>query len=204
MLTHIHGGPGATATNTFHPDRGKKFQKPKAIDKEPVEDVVTGIQHLISKGIAVKDQLGIMGHSHGGWLGPIVVAEYPHFQAASFSEGMADFLSLYGQMPGMLNLVTHEKEMSSINPYKNPERYLELSPAFRENFYKTAPTLLEYGQEKLAIQGLEMGKAFWRHETPYELVIYPDTGHNIFEPKMNVESMQRNLRWFEQWIEIKN
>ena len=117
---------------------------------------------------------------------------------------MGNFLSLYAQMPGMLNLITHEKQMSSTSPYENPDRYLELSPAFRESFTTTTPTLLEYGQDNLAIQGLEMGKALWRHHTPYKLVIYPDTGHNLFEPVKKVESMKRNLNWFQEWLPPDN
>ena len=100
----------------------------------------------------------------------------------------------------MLNLITHEKEMSSTNPYQSTERYLELSPVFREKFTKTMPTLFEYGQHNLAIQGLEVGKAFWRHDTPYKLIIYPDTGHNLFKPSKKLESMQRNLGWFQEWL----
>lgn len=231
LLTHVHGGPGAPAINTLHPNRskkyplqifaargysvfvsnyrgtnsfGKEFQEPEAIDGEPVEDIVSGIEHLISTGIADGERLGIMGHSHGGWLAPMVAAEYPRFRAASFNEGFANFLSLYGQMPGWLNLVAHEGEMATGTPYENPERYLELSPAFRENLTKNIPSLLEFGEEKGAMQGLEFGKAFWRHETPYKLVIYPDTGHNIFEPRMDVASMERNLQWFDRWITETN
>ena len=114
LLTLVHGGPGATVENqietysawpypvqvfaargytVFIPNYrgtnsfGKEYQEPEAVDREPVADIITGIEYLLSKGIAEKDKLGIMGHSHGGWLGPIVAAEYPHFQAASFAEG---------------------------------------------------------------------------------------------------------------------
>jgi len=32
------------------------------------------------------------------------------------------------------------------------------------------------------------------------LVIYPKTGHNISSPVLQLESMERNLDWFDYWM----
>lgn len=226
LLVVVHGGPGYAVTNRFHPypawlypvqvfaargywvflpnyrgtgSFGKDFREPAANDREPVTDILAGIDALVERRSVDENRIGIMGQSHGAWLGPMVVAERPKFAAASFAEGAGNYLSLYGQMPGWLNRNIHEHNVGA-SPYEATERYLELSPAFRESFTATTPTLLEFGQESLAVQGLEFATALWRHDTPLEFVIYPETGHNIAKPALHIDSMERNLRWFERWI----
>lgn len=228
LLTIIHGGPGHDVNNIFHPSLeqwpysvhlfaakgyavfipnyrgtdsfGKEFQQPTARDGEPVQDVLSGIEYLISNKQIDNERLGIMGHSHGGWLGPQVIAEKPMFLAASFAEGVGSYLSLYGQTHGFGSVDILEHEIADGTPYENPERYLELSPAFLDAFTKQTPTLLEYGRESLAFQGMEMGRALWRHGTPHKFVIYPEEGHGLNNLSARVESMKRNLNWFQQWI----
>lgn len=229
LLTLVHGGPGTPGQNRFHPmgswlyplqiyaargyaifipnyrgtnSFGKNFLVPQAVDQEPVQDIVAGIKHLINEGIADENSLGIMGHSHGAWLAPMVAAEYPNFLAGSFAEGGGNMLSNYEQSPGFLNRINHEQVVTNgKTPYQHTERYLELSPVFREQFTKNTPSLFEFGQDNLAVQGLEYGKALWRQGTPHKLIIYPNTGHNIREPQKHIESMERNLQWFEKWME---
>ena len=101
-------------------------------------------------------------------------------------------------MPGWLNLNAHDYYYGG-SPYENPQRYIELSPVFAFKGL-TTPTLLEYGERSLAVQGLELQSALWREGVPHELVIYPKTGHNIDSPILLLESANRNLDWFEYWI----
>jgi dipeptidyl aminopeptidase/acylaminoacyl peptidase len=232
LLTLVHGGPGYEVNNTFQPYlqqwpypvqifaakgyavfipnyRGtdsfsQTYQMPSARDREPVQDVISGIKHLVSNDLANESKLGIMGHSHGVLVGPQVIADWPTFKAASFAEGAGNLLSLYGQGRGWANKTIIEHEMVSSTPYENPDRYLELSAAFLENFTKTTPTLLEFGQQASAYQGIEIGKALWRHQTPHKFVVYPEGGHSLRDPAAQVESMKRNLKWFAKWVPVED
>jgi dipeptidyl aminopeptidase/acylaminoacyl peptidase len=227
LLVLVHGGPGAVTTNRFGPYRGwpypvqifaargyavfipnyrqtdsfgKDFQKISGLDEEPVDDIVTGIEHLLGRGEAAQDRIGIMGYSWGGRLAPLVAAEKPIIQAASIAEGVGlNPLSNYGQGSGFSGIGVREYHVGA-NPYEKPSRYLEPSPVFRSRFTKTTPTLLEYGQKGEVIQGLELGRALWRQGTPHKFVIYPGTGHGLRKPAQLLESMRRNLEWFERWI----
>lgn len=228
LITLLHGGPGIPVTNSIHPymqqwpypiqtltvkgyaifipnyrgssSFGKSFKEPTKPDQEPVDDVITGINYLVNKNLAHKDKLGIMGHSHGGWLGPMVAAEKPIFKAASFAEGAGNYLSLYGHQAGYMARELYEYHLGS-SPYENTDRYLELSPAFKNSLTTQIPTLLEFGQQSpMATQGVEFAKAFWRHDTPHKLTIYPNERHNIRSPKMQIDAMERNIEWFEKWL----
>lgn len=228
MLVFLHGGPGIPAKNAFRPygggwpypfqaftsrgyavflpnyrgteSYGDDFEAPTRPDGEPVRDVLTGIDMLIEDGVADSSRIGLLGHSHGAWLGPMVVAERPgRFAAASFAEGRANSLSAYGQVDGWRARNVVQPSVGA-SPYERPRRYLELSPAFRERAHST-PMLLEYGQRGMAIQGLELASALWSEGTPHELVIYRNAGHGLRSPKHVLASMQRNLEWFSRWIE---
>lgn len=228
LLVVIHGGPGVAVMDRFWPywawpypaqlftqrgyaifypnyrgtgTFGKSYREPPGGHQSaPVDDVVTGVRALIDRGIASSSTTGIMGQSHGAWLGPLVVNAAPDlFGASSFAEGAADWLSLYGHMPGWLNVYTHEMPSHGGNPYDDIQSMIALSPVFGVG-RAGVPMLLEYGQLSGAPQGLEYLTALWRHGVPSELVIYPQTGHNLEKPRMMRESMLRNLDWFEFWL----
>lgn len=229
LLTVLHGGPGVPSVNRYHPYNGgwlypvqvfaargfavflpnyrqtgsfgKDFQQVEASDKEAVADVLTGIDHLAARGLVDSSRTGLMGHSHGAWLGPMVAAERPTFDAVSVAEGRANYLSLYGQWEGWRNRSLHEYAAGG-SPYEEPEHYLRRSPAFKNGFTRSTPTLLEYGQHGTAIQGLETAKALWRHDTPHKFVVYPGVGHGIRNPAVHLESMKRNLQWFDRWMPV--
>jgi hypothetical protein len=120
------------------------------------------------------------------------------FKAASFAEGDLDFISNYGQMPGRLNLFTHEFYNPG-TPYDNLQRYIDISPIFAMRGLKT-PTLLEFGQRSLAVAGLESVSALWREGVPHEMIVYPREGHNLASPVLQLESIHRNLDWFDYWM----
>lgn len=60
--------------------------------------------------------------------------------------------------------------------------------------------MLEFYKISTTPQDLEFTPAIWRNDIPYELVIDPDTGHNIDRPRQRLESANRNLDWFNFWL----
>jgi dipeptidyl aminopeptidase/acylaminoacyl peptidase len=185
--------PNYRGTATF----GRAFLAPRDIGQVPADDILAGISSLVNKGIIDTGRIGIVGQSHGGWLGPYVITKKKIFRVAEFAEGSVDLFSNYSQMPGWLDLNVHEAYFGS--PYDNPQRYIELSPIFHFAGLHTA-TLMEYGKESLSAAGLELLTAYWRYGIPNEFIIYPKTGHNIASPVLQLESMHRNLDWLDYWM----
>ena len=230
LLVFVHGGPTIAIENRFEPysigtdwvwpypfrlfaDRGytvflpdyrgtasygKTFRQTRDILKDPYEDIVSGISFLVRSGMVEQDKIGILGQSYGAWLGPYVMAHKRIFKAASFAEGSGNMIAAYAQTSGRLNLNVHEYYLNG-SPYDNPQHYIKLSPIFNFKDLTTA-TLLEFGEQSLAVQGLEFQSALWRQGVPHELVIYPKTGHNISSPALMLESINRNLDWFDYWM----
>jgi dipeptidyl aminopeptidase/acylaminoacyl peptidase len=230
MLTHVHGGPGVAMTDSFGPyaalwtyplemlaERGiavflpnyrgtmtfgRKFAQPGANNKQPVEDILSGIQSLLDRGIADPDLLGISGHSHGGWLGPLALARGQQrglrFLAGSFAEGMTNRVMMYALMSGDLNRQVHDP-LSGGSFFDAPGRYLEDSPELAFRGLSTA-VLFEAGATSLGIGLMSAPKAARHFGLPAEYIIYPRTSHNPFLTRIQREVAQRNLDWFEFWM----
>ena len=226
LITFIHGGPGFAVIDEFagyfpiwpYPFEvyalngmavfipnyrgtksfGDKFADPTSIDGEPVEDIVSGIEYLIQEGIVDPSRLAISGHSHGAWLGSLVMARTGIFKAGSFAEGTGNKVVNYYSMPRMLNLQVHDVIFGD-SLYNRPERYVELSPDLQFSGLKTA-VLFEAGSRSLAVNMLGYPKAAMTAGMPTEFIVYPKTGHNILLPKLQKESAERNLDWFLRWL----
>jgi len=230
LLVLVHGGPNIPIENRFEPyslgaswiwpypfrlfanrgyavflpdyrgtaSYGQAFLAPRDLMKDPSDDIISGIEYLVKNRVADRNMIGLLGQSHGAWLGACIMAYHRIFTAASFAEGGGNMITNYAQMSGSLNLKIHDYYNNG-SPYENPQRYIELSPVFNLRNLNTA-TLLEYGEQSLAVQGLEMLTALWRQGVPHEMIIYPKTGHNFSSPMFMQESAIRNLDWFDYWM----
>jgi len=227
LLTYVHGGPSSPFPGRFAPStsvwpypfevlalngvavfipqyRGTKTfggerGYPKSMDAEPVDDVVSGIQALVRRGIADRARLGIAGHSHGAWLGAIVATRMNVFRAGSFAEGWSNQAVLFETHDGQLNREVHQRGIGELSFYEEPRRYLEMSPDLHMKNISLA-ALFESGSGAAAVQMLGMPKAMRHFGLPSEFVIYPATGHTVTTPSVQQESSERNFDWFRFWL----
>ena len=191
FLPHYRGA------SSFDP----KFSNPSRIDGEPVDDIITGIEHLIDEGVADPQRLSISGQSHGAWLGPLVMTRYRNFVTGSFTEGSAsNFFVTHALMAGHINKVTHDRIfLLGDNIYNAVERAVEISPVFHFQGLSTA-VLFEAGVRGLGVAMLGHPKAARYANMPTEYVVYPKTGHNIYIPSLQKESATRNFDWMKFWL----
>ena len=59
-------------------------------------DIMSGVDHLISKGIADPDRMGVMGWSYGGYMTSWVITQTKRFKAASVGAGVTNLMSFTG------------------------------------------------------------------------------------------------------------
>lgn len=166
-------------------------------DKEPVEDIVSGIEYLIAEGIADRDRLAISGHSHGGWLAPLVMTKMRSFIAGSFSEGFLNKIAHYSIMP--MRITKSMDRAYDVSLADDPQRYISLSPELHLKGLEAA-VLFEAGAKSMAVGMIGAPNAAKRAGMPAEFIVYPKTRHNIRLPHLKLESAQRNLDWFNFWL----
>lgn len=161
-------------------------------------DLLTGVDHVIGKGLADPDQLGVMGWSYGGFMTSWIITQTSRFRAASVGAGVTNLVSFTGtaDIPSFLPDYFHGEF------WDNFEAYRAHSPLFHVQGVRT-PTLIQHGErdERVPLsQGQELYNALKRQGCPTQLVVYPRTPHGIEEPRLLVDCMERNLAWFDRHL----
>ncbi len=163
-------------------------------------DVMTGVDMLVERGIVDPERLAIAGWSYGGTLASFIITQTPRFKAAMVGAGVTDQLSQYGttDIPPLV-----ETYMGGA-PWQVPETYRRCSSVTHAH-QVTTPTLLCYGENDARVppsQGREFYRILRRNEVPAELVIYPRSGHFVFEPALAADLHRRTVAWVQRWLEV--
>jgi dipeptidyl aminopeptidase/acylaminoacyl peptidase len=224
LLAHTHGGPMYSDLLTFdgyahaRAGRGYAILKPNyrgstgygnEVLRDMVghyfnhahEDVMTGVDYLIERGIADPSKLGTLGWSAGGHMTNWLVTYTDRFKAASSGAGSSNWISMYAQSdvriyrtPWFLGDPWHED-----SPLK---AYRDHSPIFHVYKAKT-PTLIMFGENDNRVplpQGVEMYRGLKANDVPTELVIFPRAGHGPRELLHRLYKMNKEFQWLEKYI----
>ncbi len=163
-----------------------------------VMDILGACDHLVQKGIADPEKLGIGGWSYGGILTDYTIATDTRFKVAASGAGVALVLSMYGNDQYILQ---YEHELGA--PWKNMDKYINLSyPFFKVEKIKT-PTQFMVGESDFnvpAVGSEQMYQAFKSVGIPTELIIYPGQFHGITNPIFQIDRFERYLKWFGKYL----
>ena len=162
------------------------------------EDLMAGVDHAISMGVADPDRLAVMGWSYGGFMTSWVVTHTHRFKAAVVGAGVTNLWSFTGtsDIPGFL------PDYFSGEPWQSFDGYYNHSPmAFVKGV--TTPTLILHGEADVRVptsQGYEFYNALKRQGVTTKMVVYPRTPHGPREPKFLLDIMQRHLEWVDKYV----
>lgn len=179
---------------------GKKFRYANYGDwgGGDFKDLMAGVDHIIDKGIAAPERLGVMGWSYGGFMTSWTITQTKRFKAASVGAGVTNLMSFTGtaDIPSFL------PDYFGGEPWNKLDAYRAHSAMFQVKGV-TTPTLIQHGARDLRVplsQGQELYNALKRQGCTTQMVIYPRTPHGIEEPKLLVDCMNRNLQWFDKYV----
>jgi dipeptidyl aminopeptidase/acylaminoacyl peptidase len=161
------------------------------------KDIMAGVDHVIARGVADPDRLGVMGASYGGFMTNWIVTQTGRFKAASAGASIADLSDLYYLTDGG-DLMTEYFKL----PWENPQGYAEHSPLTHAKNV-TTPLLIQHGDRDPRVP-LATAQKFYRALSALgktvEMDIYPRGGHVFYEPIQERRVMQRNFDWMMRWI----
>ena len=162
------------------------------------DDVLSGVDALVERGIADPERLGIGGWSYGGYLTSWAIGHTDRFKAAIVGAGVTDLLSFQAaDIPTWL-----PTQMMLAPSYRDPEVYLRSSPITYVAEAKT-PTLILHGaaDERVRLgQGKELYHALQALGVPTEMVIYPREPHIFQERHHQRDVLTRVADWFNRWV----
>ncbi len=180
--------------------RGSQFQQSIAADwcHHEVEDLRAAVDHVIKRGIADPERLGIGGWSYGGILTDCTIASDQRFRAAVSGAGSANQLSMFGHDQYVLQYVN---EIGA--PWRNPDLWLKVSYAFFHADRIKTPTLFLGGQNDFNVPiagGEQMYQALRVQGVPTQLVVYPGQFHIFTRPSYIVDRARRVRDWYAKYL----
>lgn len=225
LLVVIHGGPTGVDTPVMSADRyypierfaakgavilkvnyrgsagyGEKFRalNVRNLGLGDYQDVISGVDSLIAKGIVDKDRVGAMGWSQGGYISAFITCYSDRFKAVSVGAGISDWMTYY------VNTDIHPftRQYLKATPWDDPEIYQKTSPIFYVKNAKT-PTLIQHGDQDKRVpppNAFELYQALKDRNVPAKLILYKGFGHPINKPKQQRAVMEHNYEWFSQYI----
>jgi dipeptidyl aminopeptidase/acylaminoacyl peptidase len=109
------------------------------------QDIMSGVDHVIERGIADPHHLGVTGASYGGYMTCWIVGHTDRFKAAVIESPVTDLVSLYGTSDLGAFLCTRS---FGGKPHEVPEVYRRCSPITYAHKC-TTPTLLIQSENDL-------------------------------------------------------
>ncbi|MCA1054258.1 S9 family peptidase [Rossellomorea aquimaris] len=162
------------------------------------EDVISGVDALVDRGIADRDRVGVMGWSQGGYISAFCSTYSDRFKAVSVGGGMSDWMTNYvnTDLPSFIRMHVGD------TPWNDPEIYAKASPI---NYVKSAstPTLIQHGEQDRRVpvaNAYELYKGLKDVGVETELVIFKGMGYSSDKPGMHVAIMKQNLMWFSHYL----
>ncbi|MFY9610521.1 MAG: S9 family peptidase [Blastocatellia bacterium] len=162
------------------------------------QDIMSGVDYLIERGIADPARLAIKGYSYGGYMSGWVIGHTDRFKAAVFGAGLSNAISYYSQA----DIQFSRETLHQGTPWRNNQNMIERSPVFYLQNAKT-PSLIYHGEKDERVplpQSLETYMGLKKAGVATQLIIYPREGHGLREPAHQLDKMRRELEWIEKHV----
>jgi dipeptidyl aminopeptidase/acylaminoacyl peptidase len=223
LALNVHGGPAGTHSNTFTPSArlwgwplfaqagyailfpnprgsggyGEAFRAANVRDwgVKDYEDLMSGVDALVERGIADPDRLIVNGWSYGGFMTSTIVTKTDRFQSAIVGAAVTNLASF----TGTTDIPDFARSYFRSWPWEDPTAYVERSALFHAGHVKT-PSLVVHGDrdERVPVsQGWEFYNALKAVGVPTEILILPRQSHGPREPKLLRTCHERFLQWTE-------
>ncbi|MGH2449090.1 MAG: prolyl oligopeptidase family serine peptidase, partial [Chloroflexota bacterium] len=225
LVVEVHGGPAWLWADVFSPSwrqwpqllaargfavllpnprgsvgRGHLFTDLEVGDMGGGElnDILSGVDHVVGMGFVDENRLGIGGWSHGGYLSSWAITQTNRFRAAVVGAGVSNLVSDNGlnDIPGF------NVDYFDQSPHQNHDLYWKRSPLAHIQNVQT-PTLVLHGEKDERVtqsQGQELYRALRDQGVEATFVTYPREKHAIAEREHQLDLAERVIDWFQRHL----
>ncbi len=159
-------------------------------------DYLSGLDHLVERGIADPKRLGVTGGSYGGYMTAWLITQDPRFAAAVAVSPVTNQVTEH-----LISNIPHFVSLFLDDTYTNPGgRYYTRSPILYAHRART-PTLSTCGALDRCTppeEAVQFHNALLENGVRSVLVTYPQEGHGVRKWPATVDYTARLVDWFEE------
>jgi dipeptidyl aminopeptidase/acylaminoacyl peptidase len=226
LIANIHGGPSGVWTQAFpgswgnythvwagkgwavflpnvrgSSGYGEKFLLANVKDwgGGDYQDIQSGLDELVKRGLADPDKLGQAGWSYGGYMTAWTLTQTNRFKAVMVGAGLTNMFSMYSTN----DLQTVLEGYFGAQPWDDLEGYWTKTSAMAHIKKAKTPTLILHGAQDLRVpvgQAQELYMGLKKNNVPVQLVFFPREGHGLMEPRHQLDKMKREYAHFAKYV----
>jgi dipeptidyl aminopeptidase/acylaminoacyl peptidase len=178
--------------------RGPDFIRPVLGDMGGADthDYLSGLDHLVARGIADSRRLGVMGISYGGFMSSWLITQDARFAAAVSVSPVTNQVTehLLSNIPNFVSLFLADTYTNATG------KYFERSPIMHAHRTKT-PTLNICGALDRCTppeEATQFHNALLENGVESMLVVYPEEGHGVQKLPAAIDYAARVVAWFDE------
>lgn len=178
--------------------RGQGFVRPVLGDMGGADtyDYLSGLDHLVERGLADAARLGVTGGSYGGYMTAWLITQDPRFAAAVAVSPVTNQVTEH-----LISNIGYFVALFLTDTYTNPGgKYFERSPVMHAHKTKT-PTLSTCGALDRCTppeEAVQFHNALLENGVKSVLVTYPQEGHGVRKWPATADYAARLVDWFEE------
>jgi dipeptidyl aminopeptidase/acylaminoacyl peptidase len=162
------------------------------------QDIQTGLDHLVRRGIADSSKMAQGGWSYGGYMTAWTLTQTNRFKALMVGAGLTNMYSMYSTNDLQMVL----EDYYGGEPWDDEAAYRRASAMVHIKQAKT-PTLILHGQQDTRVpigQAQELYMGLKKNDVPVELVLFPREPHGLLEPRHAADKIQREYDFFARYV----
>ena len=173
--------------------------------------LMPALDAVLETGIVDEDNIGLHGHSWGGYQTLFYTTQTNRFKAAISGAGLSNLISMYGTVywggGGLVQNVLLEVGQGRMKNtlWENWESWVENSPLYHVENVKT-PLLIMHNDGDPAVpfsQGMGHFLALQRLQKPVALLQYRGEGHGLYDRYNQIDYFQRGLEFWDYHLKGK-
>jgi dipeptidyl aminopeptidase/acylaminoacyl peptidase len=165
----------------------------------PVEDILTGIDHLAGRGIIDRSQVGVTGWSNGGILALALITRDPSLKAAVAGAGTADEIAQLATTNG----IVMDKMYFPKSPYEDPGFFHAIQPIYQADKRQT-PLLMMIGSEDESVvpaSAYVTYRAYREGSTaPIRFIVFTGMPHHLQTRATQERKVNEELAWLDRYL----
>ncbi|WBL24341.1 alpha/beta hydrolase family protein [Zunongwangia sp. HGR-M22] len=191
----------------FQPDVHFTYGEP---GESAYNSIISGVEHLIEKGITEKGKIGIQGHSFAGFETSYLVTHSDIFTCAIVGSGVSNFTNNYlsYRSNGLSTMFKYEVDQYRMKGslFEYTQDYIKNSPIFNVKNIST-PILIFHNEDDLSVpfeQGMQLFFALRRNNKPSWLINYTGENHTLSKEANQKDWTFRMQAYFDKYLKNKD